>query len=300
MLTVQIETWIYIKGGFHFIIGLNWGHKDDTGDSMTQNIAHRGARSIAPENTLTAAARAWEIGADLWETDISVTKDEQLILFHDHSLARTTDAALKFPEDDALIYTNYTLAQIKTLDAGSWFIETDPFEEIRKGRLEKEQLEKYRDEKVPTLEEALLFTREKQWKINLELKQPPGNFNHFPMPQRVAAMLKKLEIASEQVIVSSFRHEWLLEFQYLLPDIEVQALIGDSDTHPLEWKNYSFKTYNANSRLIDENQIRTAQSKDRKINLFTVNSLDEMKKFIHLGIDGIFTDYPQRLKKLIS
>lgn len=267
---------------------------------MTQIIAHRGARSIAPENTLAAADKAWEIGADLWETDVSVTKDEQLILFHDHSLARTTDAALKFPGDDTLIYTNYTLAQLKTLDAGSWFIETDPFEEIKKGHLEKEQVEVYRGEKIPTLEEALLFTREKQWKINLELKQPPESFNHFPMPQRVAEMLKKLEFEPEQVIVSSFRHKWLHEFQHLFPEIEIQALIGDSDTDPLEWEDYSFDIYNANSRLIDENQIKTAQTKGRKINLFTVNDLNEMKKFIRLGVDGIFTDYPQRLKKLIS
>lgn len=266
---------------------------------MTQVIAHRGARSLAPENTLIAAAKAWEIGADLWETDVSVTKDEQLILFHDHSLARTTDAVLKFPKDDTLIYTNYTLAQIKTLDAGSWYIDTDPFGEIKKGHLKKEQFEKYRGERVPTLEEALLFTREKQWKINLELKQPPDSFTHFPMTQRVAAIIKKLKILPEQIVVSSFRHEWLHEFKHLLPDIKIQALIGDDDTGPMGWGNYSFETYNANSHLIDEDQIRAAQARGKKLNLFTVNNPDEMKKFIHLGVDGIFTDYPQRLKKLI-
>jgi len=64
---------------------------------MVQVIAHRGARSIAPENTLKAAKIAFEIGADLWETDVNITRDGRLILFHDDSLLRCTNAIKKFP-----------------------------------------------------------------------------------------------------------------------------------------------------------------------------------------------------------
>jgi len=76
---------------------------------MTIIIAHRGASSIAPENTIAAARKAWEIGADLWETDVAVTKDEHLILHHDDSLERTTNVKQVFPDRSSFIFTRYTL-----------------------------------------------------------------------------------------------------------------------------------------------------------------------------------------------
>ena len=98
---------------------------------MTIIIAHRGASSIAPENTIAAARKAWEIGADVWETDVAVTKDERLILHHDDSLERTTNVKQVFPDKSSFIFTRYTLEQIKKLDTGSQYIETDPFGEIK-------------------------------------------------------------------------------------------------------------------------------------------------------------------------
>jgi glycerophosphoryl diester phosphodiesterase len=150
---------------------------------MTIIIAHRGASSIAPENTIAAARKAWEIGADLWETDVAVTKDEHLILHHDDSLERTTNVKQVFPDKSSFIFTRYTLEQIKKLDTGFQYIETDPFGEIKKGSLSQEYLTSLRGEKVPTLEEALLFTKGKNWKINIELKKLPDNFMDFQLPE---------------------------------------------------------------------------------------------------------------------
>lgn len=267
---------------------------------MTTIIAHRGARSLAPENTIAAAKKAFQIGADLWETDVAVTKDECLILFHDDSLERTTNAKKIFPSNNNLIFTEYTLAQIRTLDTGSRYIETDPFGEIKKGNLSKEDLLSFKAEKVPTLEEALLFTKEKPWKVNLELKKLPQRFKDFPIPQKVIAMIRKTDINTDQVIISSFNHEWLQNIHDMEPEIEIQALIGRSFTDPLDWGDFSFETYNARSILIDEGQIKTAQKKGKKINLFTVNKIEEMQKFMALGINGIITDYPQDLRTLID
>ncbi len=263
---------------------------------MTKIIAHRGASSIAPENTIAAARKAFEIGADLWETDVAVTMDEHLILFHDDSLERTTNVREVFPSRTHLAYTEYTLDQIRKLDTGSRYIETDPFGEIKKGNLTREELLSFKAEKVPTLEEALLFTQEKQWKVNLELKKLPRRFKDFPVPQKVIEMIKKTGIKSKQIIISSFNHRWLERVHYMAPEIEIQALIGYSNTQPLDWGDFSFDIYNAQSTLIDEQQIKTAREKGKKINLFTVNRIEEMKRFIRLGIDGIITDYPQLLK----
>lgn len=66
-------------------------------------IAHRGARSLAPENTLAAARRAHDVGADMWETDVAVTADDHLVLMHDDAMTRTTDVAARFPDRCSLL-----------------------------------------------------------------------------------------------------------------------------------------------------------------------------------------------------
>lgn len=267
---------------------------------MTQIIAHRGARSVAPENTIAAAEKAWQIGADLWESDIAVTRDEQLILFHDDSLERTTNAKALFPANDSLIFTEHTLSEIRTLDAGSYYIEKDPYGEIKKGTITQAELSTFKGEKVPTLEEALVFTKEKNWKVNLELKRLPDPFKNFPVPERVLALIQKIGIGHHQIIVSSFNHEWLRYIEDMAPEIEIQALIGFSFIDPLDWGDYSFEIYNARSTLIDEKQIKTAIGKGKRVNLFTVNEIADMQRFMDQGVDGLITDYPQRLKTLIK
>ena len=97
---------------------------------MVTNIAHRGARSIAPENTLLAAKRAYEIGADLWETDVTVTSDDHLILMHDNLLLRTTNVSRCFPDRKDQPVHQFSLQEIRALDAGSWFLDQDPFGQI--------------------------------------------------------------------------------------------------------------------------------------------------------------------------
>ena len=164
----------------------------------TLTIAHRGARSVAPENTLAAADVARKMGADLWETDVNVTKDGELILFHDDTLDRTTDAVTQFPGVAELhCLENYTLSHLKTLDLGKVFVEKDPFGCITAGDLtvcenrnisDKEKRIVLNDdqpmlfgacrsinallgEKIPTLKEALNYTATHAWPVNLELKQ---------------------------------------------------------------------------------------------------------------------------------
>ncbi len=255
---------------------------------------------IAPENTIVAANQAFELGADLWktDTDIAVTSDEQLILFHDNSLQRTTNVAAIFPKRQHQVFTQFTLAEIRLLDPGSHFIEHDPFGEINKGSISQETLALFKDAKVPTLEEALVFTREKQWKVNLELKTLPKNFKDFPITQRVIELIRTLEIDPDRLIISSFNHAWLRQVEAMEPSIEIQAVIGYSESEPLDWGDFSFSVYNARSTLIDEEQIARAKNKRKLINLWTVNEKDEIIRFVNAGVDGLFTDYPQRFANL--
>jgi glycerophosphoryl diester phosphodiesterase len=81
------------------------------------------------------------------------------------------------------------------------------------------------------------------------------------------------------------------------PRLEVQALVGDSDTDPLDFRDFFFSTYNANAILIRPDQIRALKDRGKKVNLFTVNNPEDFSRFSGLGVDGIFTDFPQRFSK---
>jgi glycerophosphoryl diester phosphodiesterase len=266
---------------------------------MVLNIAHRGARSLAPENTLLSARKAFEIGADLWETDLAVSRDEQLFLFHDPLMLRTTDVAERFPQRCRFAYTHFNLKEIRSLDAGTWFVLTDPFGQIAKGVLTPTEVRQCRGESIPTLEQALVFTREKSFGMNLEIKRLPAPFCDFPVVERVLALLDRVGIAADQVIFSSFEHDYLRKIQALRPQHAVCALIGDRKDDPLDWGDLSFDTYNVRSSLIDDLRIRWIQGLGKRINLFTVNRTEDMRRFTKAGVNGLFTDFPQRLKALL-
>ncbi|MCG8687834.1 MAG: hypothetical protein MI892_23355 [Desulfobacterales bacterium] len=267
---------------------------------MVLNIAHRGARSIAPENTLMAGQKAIEIGADLWEVDVGVTSDERLILFHDPTLERTTNVKDCFPDRYTDAFTTFTYEEIQKLDAGSWFVETDPFEQIGQGRLTQQDIHACRFQKIPSLEEILILTRDAGFCVNLELKDLPAPMVEFPLAERTLAMVTALGMGPEQVIFSSFNHGWLQQIQAKAPKFKIQALIGDPKDKPLDWGNEEFDVYNARHTLIEDSKIKALKKKNILVNLWTVNHEDEMKRFLAAGAAGIITDFPQRLKKLIE
>ncbi len=262
------------------------------------NIAHRGARSLAPENTLAAARKALQVDADMWELDVAVTADEALIVFHDDSLARTTDAATRFPDRAPWTFTTFTLAELGSLDAGSWFVETDPFGEIAAGAVTPAEQAAYRGEPIPTLQQALTFTKDQNYGVNVELKRLPPPLERFPIVERVLALIDALDVA-DHLVISSFVHDWLREIQVRRPQIEVQALIGYSETQPLDWGNLEFKTYNARHTLVSEARIRELRERGIGVNLWTIDDVDDMRRYIAASATGLINDYPHHLARLL-
>jgi glycerophosphoryl diester phosphodiesterase len=265
---------------------------------MILNIAHRGARSIAPENTIAAAQKAYDQGAHMWETDIGVTKDKKLILFHDHSLARTTDAESRFPDRHPWTYTSFTLDEIRSLDAGSWFVKTDPHQQILAGNISQTDLNSLCGIKVPTLTEAIKLTQNLNWKINLELKVLPDEMKHFPVLDRVIAKLDQMEFSIDQFVISSFNHEWLREIQKRKPECRVEALIGSPEVKPLNWGDFEFASYNVNRKLTTPEEIKEVTQKGIRIGLYNINDKNDMIEFIEAGASGIITDYPQIMTEM--
>ncbi len=266
--------------------------------SPTYNIAHRGARSLAPENTMRAIEKAWEIGAHGVEVDVAVTADDELILFHDDLLMRTTDVELKFRERADQPFTSFTLQELQSLDAGSWFVQTDPFGEIAGGNISASEQEAMREVRIPTLEEALLFIKNRDWYINLELKKLPPPQASFPVVEKVLQLLDRLQFPAANLAISSFVFGYLREVQKKRPDIEVNALIGIPGSGIQEWGDFEFEVYNANADYTDEQQLRTALARGCRVNLFTVNDPGQMRKFLRAGVEKLITDYPQTLRDL--
>lgn len=267
---------------------------------MVFNSAHRGARSLAPENTLAAIRKGFEVGAHLWETDISVTKDGRLVLFHDTTLERTTDALTLFPGRESYDVADFTLAELRRLDAGSWFVATDPFGQIKAGAVTKEALDGFRGERIPTLEEGLAFTVSKGWPVNLEIKTLLGSVVGFPVVDRVLAVVKKSGIDASKVFFSSFDLALLDEIKKKAPEYAVQALIGDTGEPKNNWGDLAFDTYNANQSLITPDELGAIVAKGKTVNLYTVNDPDRMRAFIAAGVTTLITDFPQVLKPILD
>ena len=169
------------------------------------NIAHRGARSLAPENTLLAAEKGLALGADLWELDAAVTADDELVILHDDSLSRTTNARQVYPGRDPWNVWDFTLEEIQALDAGTWYLENDPFNQIHSGNIAPEDLRTFAGLRVPTLRQALEFTRDHHWRVNVELKDQPDPAKGLALVQKTAALAAELGMDDgRQVGISSF------------------------------------------------------------------------------------------------
>jgi len=306
-------------------------------------IAHRGASGYAPEHTLIGYQLAIEQGADFVEQDLQVTKDGVLICLHDPDLERTTNVATVFPdratERDALgtgtakrgWYTiDFTLAEIKRLDAGSWFNRANPFAANPK----------YEGQRVPTMEEAIKLVG-KRAGLYIELKHFPfyKSFG-FDTAEKLATVLKASGFDQagqrERILIQSFYKEALLRMRELVPgyprvqllpmethgrekDTAVitatlaeelatyangagpsKNLLKSADDVAILHKSglvihpYTFRgTTSANSRRpLDEAQPDGSTVR--------ANIIGDIQRFIEYGIDGGFTDYPALWKEAIA
>jgi glycerophosphoryl diester phosphodiesterase len=261
---------------------------------MVAIIAHRGARSLAPENTLAAARKAHALGADLWETDTAVTADGQIVLMHDDSMMRTTDVAAKFPDRVPAPFSTYTLAEIRTLDAGSSFERDDPFGQVAVGAVTADELASYRGEPVPTLREAFELTVSLDWRMNLELKAQPRPNDSFDVVGAVLALVDEVGIGPEHLLFSSAQHGWLKEIRARRPAYELQALLGLFPEDPIDFSDPFFDTFNPRITRVADEQLAAQLARGLKLNPYTVNEPEDIARLTRMGITGLITDFPQR------
>ncbi len=263
--------------------------------NMVNIIAHRGARSLAPENTLAAARKAHWLGADLWESDVAVTADDQLVLMHDDAMTRTTNVMDIFPERVPAAFSTYSLAEIRSLDAGSWFERDDPFGQVVAGAVDPRELARYVGEKVPTLREAFELTLELDWFLNLELKAQPSPKDNFDVVSAVLDMADEAGIGPDHLLFSSARFSWLKTLKQRRPDFEVQAILGLFPEDPMDFTDPFFDTFNPRQSRLSVDQIKGHVDLGLKLNPFSVNDDEMIACLIEIGVAGLITDFPQRL-----
>ncbi len=251
-------------------------------------MAHRGDQASAPENTILALENAVKMGADVIETDVRITKDEQLVLFHDESVDRTTDGSGKI--------SDLTLDELKTLDFGWKFSQdggkTYPFR--GKGLT------------VVTLKEAFLKFPEIAFNIDIKDEDPV-------VPDLLARIIKEHD-REDSVIVASFHPRQVERIRTLLPTLKTAA-------HPLEVKrfvtlltvriphffirNLSYSAFQVpleygGRRIVTKRFIRMAHRKNILVHVWTINNRKTMKHLIKSGVDGIFTDKPSLLIEVLK
>ena len=108
---------------------------------------------------------------------------------------------------------------------GSWFVDQDPFGQIASGAVSEEDQQSYVGEKIPMLEEALLFTREHNWQVNVEIKDSGKGPGRGIIVERVLYLIRKMDM-TEQVLISSFNHNYLIRSKQMAPQVATGALVA--------------------------------------------------------------------------
>lgn len=242
-------------------------------------IAHRGASGYAPEHTMESYKLAKELGADYLEIDLQMTKDGQLVAMHDETVDRTTDGE-GFVSD-------FTLEELKQLDAGSWFNEENS----------KHADPSYTGVTVPTLREIF---EEFGHEINyyIETKEPEKNVD---MERKLVSLLDEYGFLNESVaygkiMIQSFSEDSLIAIHELEPSLPLVKLQQYYETEVTTKETFEKISEYAiavgpSYRYIDKQYVEEANNSGLQVHPFTVNEPLEMRKLEDWGVTGVFTNY---------
>ncbi|KAA0964930.1 glycerophosphodiester phosphodiesterase [Sporosarcina sp. ANT_H38] len=229
--------------------------------------AHRGSSGTHPENTLAAFREAARLPIYGVEFDVHLTKDGELVVIHDETIARTSDST-GFVKD-------MTLAELKAFDFGSWF--SDEFQ----------------DETIPLLQEVLEIFSETSHHLNIELKS--DIFPYEGMAEKAVAMVQKMKLDARTVI-SSFDHEAVQTVKKIAPNIETAALFMEVLVDPLNYlRNIPADALHISLPSAVRPSMRNVVEDGVAVRVFTVNEEKYVETLNKVGITGIFTDYPEKM-----
>jgi glycerophosphoryl diester phosphodiesterase len=288
---------------------------------------HRGARGHVPENTLASFARALTIGVNTLELDVGVTRDGIVIVTHNPRLEpeTTRDSEGNWLTETGPAIRSLTLDQIKTFDVGG----------IKPGT---RYSERFPDQimvdgaRIPTLEEVILLVKRsgnESVRLNIETKLKPMDASLFPEPKEfVEAVLK---VANKQdfmqrITIQSFDWRTLQETQRQAPAVPTSYLtiqqdwfdnLHNDEAGSSPWTaGYDIDTFNGSIpkmikaaggrawssyyKEVSSNKVKQAHDLGLEVKVWTVNEVAQMEALIIMGVDGIITDYPDRLREVLQ
>jgi glycerophosphoryl diester phosphodiesterase len=269
------------------LVGLTFSHVQAGTIQQSMNISHRGASGHAPEHTLAAYELGKIMKGDYIEIDLQMTKDGELIAMHDETIDRTTDGTGLIKE--------FTLEELKSFDAGSWFNEAYP----DKAKPEYMGLE------VPTLREVIdRFGVEANFFI--ETKSPemyPG------LEEKLVEILYEYDLVGEQkqtgkVIIQSFSAESLKKVRLLDDSIPLVQLLSYyapaviTNEEVIKIKEYA-SGIGMHFTAISPGYVKKVRDSGLLIYPYTVNEKEDMEMLLDWGVTGMFTNYPDRLQEII-
>lgn len=242
----------------------------------TLNIGHRGASGSAPANTLAAFEAALHAGADGIELDVHLSADGVPVVIHDFVVDHTTDGTGRVAD--------LPLAALRELDAGSWF---DPC---------------FAGERIPTLDEVVAAVGQRLL-LNVEIKSLTRH------NQQLAAAVVESVIhhgLAERVLISSFNPYALRDVHRQAPHLPLGLLY---DGLPASWlararawsmRELTLQAVHPHHSLIRRGAVRRAHRRGRRMVAWTVDDAGRMRTLVGRGVDGIITNHPDRLRRVLG
>jgi len=226
---------------------------------MLTKIGHRGAMGYAPENTLVSFKKAIELGVDMIELDVHVCKTGELVVIHDETVDGTTDGQGHVAE--------MNLQELQKLDAG-------------------------KGEHIPTLLEVLEFI-DRKVKINIDLK---GKKTAQPTCKVIEEYVRDRQWLYDDFLVSSFDYDELRVCRRLNPTISLGILISEQAFNYVQIaKELRAKAVIPEYHMVNEGYVKDVHERRLQIVVWTVNEKDDIERMDGMGVDGIISNYPDRL-----
>ena len=226
-------------------------------------FGHRGAMGYAPENTLLSIKKALALGVKWIEVDVYHV-DDKLIVIHDDRLERMTNGT-GYVQEQSLDY-------LRSLDAGE-------------------------GEQIPLLEE-ILDTIDGRAGINIELK---GIGTATPVVKMIRDYINKKSWSLDNFLVSSFNHIELSKAKEIFPELKIGALMC---AMPVDYAVFAEKlnaySVNLSIEFVNREFVTDAHNRGLKVFVYTVNHPDDIKKMYDINVDGVFTNYPDRVFEFIT
>ncbi len=232
-------------------------------------IAHRGYSGRYPENTMLAYKKAAKAGCDEIEIDVQMTKDGVLVILHDENVEGITD--------------------------GKGFIKDLTYEELRRFNVNVKYGDKFGFNPIPSLEEYLDWVRGQEVSTNVELKN--RKYYYEGLEEKTLDMIRSYGLA-DKVMFSSFNHVSMLKCKQLASKIDCGILVG----RPEIWNAgyfagaFGFDCYHPDITHLTKATVDNCKAYGTRINVWTVNKMDELQTVYDWGCDGVITNYPDICK----